>query len=398
MITQKQLLVMSVAAGVNVANLYYNQPILNNIADDLEVSHLAVGNLPTLSQAGYGLGLFLVSPLGDKIDRKKLILILHFLLAATLVGLAFISNIYVLYILSLLVGLFSVSAQVIIPMAAVMGPEEKGKVVGTIFSGLLGGILVARTFSGYITEWFGNWHFVFGISAVLTLFCAYLIKISLPNIEPDFKESYPSLIKSSLFQLQRFSQLRQNALLIALVFGIFCSFWTTITFRLSLEPFNYNSDVIGLFGILAITGVLLAPKIGKLADKVDPIFTKLLAALMIAVSIFLIRWFEESLAAFIIATILLDIGVQAIQISNLAQIYTLDEKAHSRINTAYMSSMFLGGAFGTFVGVSAWETGHWNYVTFQLLLWSFLSILVIVFSLSKRKKEKKDKFDIIDEN
>ncbi|WP_044416036.1 MFS transporter [Halarcobacter anaerophilus] len=386
MITKKQIFVMSIAAGVNVANIYYNQPILNNIADDLKVSHMTVGNLPTLCQAGYGLGLLLVSPLGDKIDKKKLIIILHLLLAFSLLGLAFTSNIYLLYILSLLIGLFAVSVQVIIPMAAAMSPEKKGKIVGMIFSGLLGGILIARTISGYITQWFDNWHYVFGISAFFVLLCTFAIEKTLPNMQSHFNNSYFSLIKSSVLQLKRFSLLRRNSLLIALAFGIFCSFWTTLTFKLSQAPFNYESDIIGLFGILAIAGVIFAPKIGKLADRINPFFTKFLAVLMLIISVLLIRWFDNSLLAFILATILLDIAVQAIQISNLTQIYSLDEKAHSRINTAYMSIMFLGGSIGTFVGVWAWQSGSWEYVTTQLLLWAFFALLILIYSLKYLRK------------
>lgn len=380
MITQKQLLVMSFAAGVNVANIYYNQPILNAIAKDLQVSHLAVGNLPTFSQAGYGLGLFLVTPLGDKVDRKNLILILHLLLSITLLGLAFSTNISILYFLSLLVGLFSAAAQVIIPMAAAMSPNQKGKVVGTIFSGLLGGILLARTLSGYITDWFGNWHYIFAFSAILVLICLFALAKTLPSMPIHFTKSYLSLLQSSLFQFKRFALLRQNTLLITLVFGIFCSFWTTLTFKLSLAPFSYDSDIIGLFGVLAITGVLLAPKIGKLADRIDPLFVKLLAVVLILVSVLAIQWFENSLWAYIIATILLDLGMQIIQISNLAQIYTLDQKANSRINTAYMSSMFVGGAFGTFIGVYCWQLGKWQYVSSQLLILSLLSLGVVLYS------------------
>ncbi|QDF28163.1 MFS transporter [Halarcobacter anaerophilus] len=386
MITKKQIFVMSIAAGVNVANIYYNQPILNNIADDLKVSHMTVGNLPTLCQAGYGLGLLLVSPLGDKIDKKKLIIILHLLLAFSLLGLAFTSNIYLLYILSLLIGLFAVSVQVIIPMAAAMSPEKKGKIVGMIFSGLLSGILIARTISGYITQWFDNWHYVFGISAFFVLLCTFAIEKTLPNMQSHFNNSYFSLIKSSVLQLKRFSLLRRNSLLIALAFGIFCSFWTTLTFKLSQAPFNYESDIIGLFGILAIAGVIFAPKIGKLAERINPFFTKFLAVLMLIISVLLIRWFDNSLLAFILATILLDIAVQAIQISNLAQIYSLDEKAHSRINTAYMSIMFLGGSIGTFVGVWAWQSGSWEYVTVQLLLWAFFALLILIYSLKYLRK------------
>jgi len=389
MISAKQIYVMSAVAGINVANIYYNQPILNIIAQELHVSALAVGNLPTFSQIGYGLGLFFVSPLGDKMDRKKLLLLSHFLLGLSLIGLSLAENIYVLYALSLLVGLFAVSAQIVIPMAAAMSGKDKGRVVGTIFSGLLTGILLARTLSGYITDWFGNWHVVFALSALLVFACMVTISKTLPRVEPNFSKSYASLLYSSLYQLKRFSLLRANALLITVLFGVFCSFWTTLTFKLSQAPFNFDSDIIGLFGVLAVAGAMLAPYIGKIADKVNPTFTKMLSVGMIVVSILLMKWFDSSLAAFIVATLLLDIGFQAVQINNLAQIYTLDESAHSRINTAYMSSMFLGGALGTFIGVYCWEHGGWELVTLQLLALSVVSLAIIIYSaLSKNSSEK----------
>lgn len=380
MITKKQIFVMSATAGISVANIYYNQPILNDIAKDLNVSHLAVGNLPTFSQIGYGLGLFFVSPLGDKIDRKKLLIILHLLLGLSLVGLSFINNIVVLYALSLLVGLFAVSAQVVIPMAASMSGKDKGRVVGTIFSGLLTGILLARTLSGYVTQWFDNWHAVFALSAIFVFATIFFISKTLPNMEAHFENSYFSLLKSSIYQLKRFSLLRRNTLLIAVSFGVFCSFWTTLTFKLSQTPFNYDSDVIGLFGVLAVAGAMLAPYIGRLSDKIDANGIKLISVLMLIISVLLIRVFDTNLYAFIVAILLLDIGFQAIQINNLSQIYGLDEKAHSRINTAYMSSMFVGGSIGTFIGVLCWEKGGWNFVTLQLLILSFISLGIIVYS------------------
>jgi len=388
MISKNQIFVMSAVAGINVANIYYNQPILSIIAKELHVSTLAVGNLPTFAQIGYGLGLFFVSPLGDKMDRKKLLLLAHLCLGLCLVGLSFAENIYVLYALSLLVGLFAVSAQIVIPMAAAMSGKDKGKVVGSIFSGLLSGILLARTLSGYITEWFGNWHVVFAFSAVLVFACMMSISKSLPSIEPHFSKSYASLLYSSLYQFKRFSLLRSNALLITILFGVFCSFWTTLTFKLSLAPFYFNSDVIGLFGVLAVAGALLAPYIGKVADKINPSFTKLISVVMIIASVLLMRWFDTSLYAFIIATLFLDIGFQAVQINNLTQIYTLDESAHSRINTAYMSSMFVGGAAGTFIGVYCWEKGGWNLVTLQFLVLSVISLAIILFASSTKRVAK----------
>lgn len=273
-------------------------------------------------------------------------------------------------------------------MAAAMSGKDKGRVVGSIFSGLLTGILLARTLSGYVTEWFGNWHGIFALSSVLVFACMVGIAKTLPSIEPHFSQSYGSLLASCVYQLKRFALLRANALLITVLFGVFCSFWTTLTFKLSLAPFNFNSDVIGLFGILAVAGALLAPYIGKVADKINPTFTKILSIAMIVVSIILMKVFEDSLAAFIIATLLLDIGFQAVQINNLAQIYTLDEKAHSRINTAYMSSMFLGGALGTAIGVYCWEHGGWALVSLQLLSLSVIALTIILYSAISSKDAK----------
>ncbi|ADG92830.1 major facilitator superfamily MFS_1 [Arcobacter nitrofigilis DSM 7299] len=380
MINKKQIFVMSATAGISVANIFYNQPILNDIAKDLNTSHLAVGNLPTFSQIGYGLGIFFLSPLGDKMDRKKLIIILHVLLGLSLLGLAFINNIFGIYILTLMSGLFVVSTQVVIPMAAAMSGKDKGKVVGSILSGLLSGILLARTLSGYITEWFGNWHVIFGFSAILVFLMIIFISKTLPNMEVHFEDSYFSLLKSSIYQLKRFSLLRRNILLVAISFGVFCSFWTTLTFKLSQDPFNYDSDIIGLFGVLAVAGALLAPYIGKLSDTINANGIKLISVLMIIISIILIKVFDTNLYAFIVATILLDIGFQAIQINNLSQIFSLDEKAHSRINTAYMSSMSIGGSIGTFIGVLCWEKGGWNFVTLELLTLAVLSLGIIVYS------------------
>ncbi|MDX1808294.1 MAG: MFS transporter [Sulfurospirillaceae bacterium] len=385
MISKKQILIMSAAAGVNAANIYYSQPILNNIALNLNLSHGQVGNLPVFTQVGYGLGLFFLTPLGDMIDRKKLIVFLQISLVFTLFGMTIIDNINSLYILSLMTGLFAVAPQVIIPMAVSMSPNTKGKVVGTIFSGLLIGILIARTFSGYMAHWF-SWHTVYGLSALFVFLCIVLVQKTLPNIEPNYSSSYISLLRSTFVQMKRFALLRKVSLLGVFSFGIFSSFWTTLTFRLSEGPFHYSSGTIGLFGILAVGGALLAPKLGKLSDRVNPQLTKFLAVFTIIISILMIRWFDTYVLAFVLATILLDIGVQAIQINNFAQIYTLDEEAHSRINTAYMTSMFLGGSIGTFIGVKCWEFGGWNFVTIQLLSWSLIALIIVSSSYKSIKK------------
>ncbi|MEO6499224.1 MAG: MFS transporter, partial [Mucilaginibacter sp.] len=200
----------------------------------------------------------------------------------------------------------------------------------------------------------------------------------------QFTGNYGQLLKSTFAQVRRFAVLRKTALLGALVFGIFCSFWTTLTFHLSGAPFYYSSGVIGLFGILAIGGALLAPFFGKLADKGSPARLHLITVLMLIAGVLIIKLFPYNIISFIAAVLLLDIGVQATQVTNVATIYTLDAEAHSRINTVYMTTFFIGGAIGTLAGVQCWRMGGWAMVTWQMLVWGILALLVVVSSFRKQ--------------
>ena len=383
-ITKTQIAVMSIAAGICVANIYYNQPILGDIAKSLNVTTSHAGIMSVLAQAGYGLGLFFLTPLGDKVNRKKLILALMAALVAVLIGITFVQNFFWLCIFSLLTGLLGVAAQVILPMAASMDSKNRGRTVGIIFTGILVGILAARVVSGFIAEWL-SWRHVYGISAGMVLFSMGLIYFALPNVTPGFSGSYVNLLGSTLNQFKRFPLLRKTALLGALAFGIFCSFWTTLTLQLSGEPFNYKSDTIGLFGMLAIGGALLAPIFGKLADKGSPTRAQLFSIVLVLVGILLIKFYPFSVIAFVISVLLLDVGVQATQVTNVATIYKLDETAHSRINTAYMTTYFIGGALGSFVGIQCWNAGGWQSVTWQMLIWCFVALILILWGYRKRK-------------
>jgi len=383
-ITKIQIAVMSVAAGVCVANIYYNQPILKDIALNFKVTESRAGIISVLAQAGYGLGLFFLTPLGDKINRKKLIVALMMALVAVLVGITFVQNFFWLCIFSLLTGLLGVAAQVILPMAASMDSKNRGRTVGIIFTGILVGILAARVFSGFIAEWL-NWRYVYGISAGMVVVSTVMIQVALPNVSPGFQGNYASLLGSTLHQFRRFPQLRKTALLGALAFGVFCSFWTTLTFQLGGSPFNFKSDIIGLFGILAIAAALLAPLFGKLADKGNPARAQLIAISLVLVSIILVKFYPFSVIAFVISVLLLDVGVQATQVTNVATIYTLDETAHSRINTAYMTTYFIGGALGSFVGIQCWNAGGWQMVTWQLLIWCLLALGIVLLGVRSLK-------------
>ena len=373
---------MAVAAGICIANIYYNQPILKDIAISFGVGEREIGLVAVLTQCGFGLGLFFIVPLGDKIDRKKLILLLQAFLFSSLVGISVIWSLYGVYAMSLLIGLFAVAAQVILPMAASLETKNRGKTVGIIFTGILIGVLSARVFSGFISEHLG-WRYVYRFSALLVFSAALLIHFLLPNVHSPFTGNYGQLLKSTLQQLKRFALLRRTALLGALIFGIFTSFWTTLTFQLSGAPFFFHADTIGLFGLLAIGGALVAPVFGKLADRGNAVRSQLIMVSTITVGILLVKVFPYSLLSYIIAVLLIDIGTQATQVTNLAIIYGLDEKANSRINTVYMTSYFMGGASGTLAGVLSWINGGWQMVTLQLLIWSILALVLIVLGIQK---------------
>ncbi|MFN6538399.1 MAG: MFS transporter [Nostoc sp. EkiNYC01] len=376
-LTKVQVLIMAIAAGVCVANVYYNQPILKDIASSFGVSESEAGSISVLSQVGYGFGLFFLIPLGDKINKKKLILSLLACLFCLLIAMTFAQNIVEVWILSVAIGITTVSAQVILPLAASLDRVTTGQTVGNIFSGILIGVLGARVVSGYIAQWL-SWRYVYGFSAAMILIVTVLLNIYLPNVKNEFNGYYWDLLKSTLYQLKRFSLLREASLISALLFGVFCSFWTTLTFHLSGAPFNFQSDTIGMYGLVAIAGALMAPVFGKLADGGNSQRSLTLAVSMVIASLVIAKIAANSALAIAVAVLLVDVGVQATQVTNVARIYTLDAQSNSRINTVYMTTYFIGGAVGTSIGLFCWNIGGWNLVTWQMLGFTLLAFLIIV--------------------
>jgi predicted MFS family arabinose efflux permease len=373
-----QILVMALVAGVTVANLYYSQPILAEIAKSFGVGESEVGNIPVLTQVGYGIGLFLLTPLGDMINRKKLIITLDLILCLCLVGISLVGSISLLYAASLLLGIVTVSVQVLIPMAASLAPKDKkGASVGTVFTGLLTGVLLARVLSGGIAEWLG-WRWVYGISAMLILAMAALVFATLPDAPPHHAGSYLSLLRSTFKQVKRFPVLRRIALMGSFIFGGFSSFWTTLTFHLSGAPFHYRSDIIGSFGFLAVAGTLITPVFSRFIDRGNPARSQIFTIGIMILGVLTMALWPNAISAMVAATLLLDIGMQGTQVSNLAQIYGLDPTAHSRINTVFMTSFFVGGAIGSFAGVLCWGWGGWTLVCCQILVWILIALALAV--------------------
>ncbi|MHC5933529.1 MFS transporter [Nostoc sp.] len=376
-LTKVQVVIMAIAAGVCVANVYYNQPILKDIASSFGVSEGEAGSISVLTQVGYGFGLFFLIPLGDKINKKKLILCLLICLFCLLIAMTFSQNIIEVWILSIAIGIATVSAQIILPLAASIDRVTTGQTVGNIFTGILIGVLGARVFSGYIGEWL-SWRYVYGFSAVMILIVIVLLKIYLPNVENEFNGYYLELLKSTLYQLKRFSLLREASLIGGLLFGVFCSFWTTLTFHLAGTPFYFESDTIGMYGFVAIAGALMAPVFGKLADQGNSQRSLTIAVSMVIVSLVIAKIASNSALAIAVAVLLLDVGVQATQVTNVARIYTLDAQSNSRINTVYMTTYFIGGSVGTSIGLLCWNLGGWNLVTWEMLVFTLLAFFIIV--------------------
>lgn len=371
--------IMAFAAGTIVANVYYSQPILKSIADSLGQAESAVGKLAMLAQIGYGVGMFFLLPLGDKVNRKRLIIGINLLLILSLLLLANCNHLETLYVISFFVGVFSTPAQILLPMAATLSKDNRGKNVGIVFSGILCGILGSRMLSGWITDHWG-WQRVFESSAFLIAFSTALLVFFLPEVPIKFRGSYTSLLRSTLALVRQYKTLRQAALLGAFTFGIFCSFWTTLTFHLSGSPFHFSAATIGLFGIIAIGGALVAPYFGKLADKGQVFKNLYITVGLVMASVLAMLLFPHAIWVLIAAVFFLDIGVQATQITNFTRIYALDEEAHSRLNTVYMTTYFIGAGVGTLFGLISWTYGGWTFALLQMLVWSGIALSIVFVS------------------
>jgi len=373
-IDRKLVWVLAVACALTAANLYYIQPLLADIAHSFVVSDSTVGSIATLSQLGFALGLLLIVPLGDFFNRRNLIVVALLGVTISLLAMAFAPSILFLAIASFIVGITTVVPQVIVPLAASLAhPHERGRVVGAIMSGLLIGILLARTVSGFVGAAFG-WRTMYWIAAILMLALALALRLLLPGEQRRPHVSYPELLRS-LWELFRTEPIvREVAVFGGLMFGAFSVFWVTLVFFLGTPPYHYGSEVAGLFGLVGVVGAVAASTVGTLSDRMNPriITGFMLGAVLLA---FLAFWLTgQWLWGLIIGVILLDLGTQGTHISNQARIYALNPAARSRLNTLYMFFYFIGGSLGSILGAYGWSIARWNGVC-------FVGILMVVVAL-----------------
>jgi predicted MFS family arabinose efflux permease len=375
-------LLMAATAGLVVANIYYNQPILNDIAATFKVGPAAVAWLSTATQLGYAGGLLLVVPLGDGMDRKWLIIGSTLVSSAILIVLPVSPNLPCILGASFALGFASVAPQLMVPYAAGLVPGPgRGKVVGTVMSGLLIGILLSRTLSGLIGSKL-SWQAVYWLAGGVMFVLAFILWTALPSEPPHESVSYGRLFASLPKLLRSEPIIRRHSILGALGFGSFSAFWTTLAFYLQSRPQHYGPDVAGMFGLLGVTGALVAPLAGHLGETWAPRHVNGLFFFLIMLA-FVVMLFSEKNTLIIlgVGVLLLDAGAQGSQIANQGRIYTLDAGLHSRLNSIYLVSYFIAGSIGSFVGAQAWAIGGWNGVCATGIL---LSVAALVFLWTER--------------
>lgn len=347
---------LAAAAGLAVANIYYSQPMLGLMQAELGAG--SVGFVPMATQLGYALGLFFLVPFGDIAERKRLILSQFALLVAALAAAALAPSGMLLLLASLLIGVGATAAQQIVPLAAHFAPDHRrGAIIGMVMSGLLCGILLSRTLAGFVAAHAG-WRTMFLLAIPLALAAMAWLGLALPQSRGSQRLSYPGLL-ASLYRLWReLPQLRVAAITQALIFGAFSVFWTILALYLQQPRFGLGSEAAGLFGVLGVVGVLAAPIAGRLADKRGPCLVVVLGSLLALFS-WAIFGLWPSLPGLMLGVILLDFAMQAVLISNQHIVYALNPDARARLNTLFMTSMFLGGAAGSMGSMIVWLQGGW---------------------------------------
>ncbi|WP_137009547.1 MFS transporter [Aquitalea aquatilis] len=350
---------MTVATGLAVAGNYYAQPLLPEISRSLGISAASAGSIVTTAQLGYALGLLLIVPLGDMLERRRLIISMMLLATAGLLISASANSMSQLLLGTALAGVCSVVAQVLLPLGASLAAEaERGRVVGTIMSGLLTGILLARTVAGTLAD-LGSWHTVYWCGAAGMLLMTVVLARQLPVSRVGNGLSYPQLLRSVLSLFKEEASLRLRGLLGAMAFATFSVMWTSLAFLLSAPPFSFSNSTIGLFGLAGAAGAMSANIVGRLSDRGHgPLATRLSLGLM------LLAWLPlalapHSIAALLVGILLLDLGVAGCHVSNQGAIYRIRPEARNRLTSAYMTSYFIGGAVGSLA--SAWAYGHWGW-------------------------------------
>lgn len=382
-LTKGVLWLMTVSSCLVVANNYYNQPLLGDIAKEFGVSEAIANRVATATLFGYASGLFLLVPLGDMFQKKRLIIGDFILIILSLLAFTFSPNIIVMAVSGFFIGLSSVVPQMFVPLVAQLSdPKERSRNVGIVMSGLLVGILGSRVFSGLVGNSIG-WRSVFYIAAAMMALLWLLIIFYLPDIKPTFFGTYKGLMKSIVVLIKKRTDLRIAALRGALSLASFQAFWTTLTFYLERPPFTAGSNVAGLLGIVGIGGAISASYVGRIADRTDKNIIITVSTILMIAAWVLFGFTAIGYIGLIVGIFILDVGLQSIHVTNQSIIFSRDEDATNRLNTVYMTCYFIGGSIGAYIGGVAWGYFGWLGTVFSGII--FVVLLLLIHLISSKK-------------
>jgi predicted MFS family arabinose efflux permease len=359
---------LGLACAIGVSTIYYNQPLLLEMGRTYGVSAGRTGFVATVTQVGYALGLLLFVPLGDVLERRALMMRMYGAVAVALLLVALAPNLSLLIVGSAVIGLLASVTHIVLPIAPdLVDDAGRGRAIGIVMTGLLLGILLARTFAGWVSSLFG-WRWVFGLAAVMSAVFVPLLLKKMPKLPPKQDLSYGAAMRSlwTLFRTQPL--LRESCVMGAMVFASFSCFWTTLAFLLD-RHYGLGAGVAGTFGVVGAAGALVAPVAGRLADRKGSRWVISIGVALLAGS-FGLLWVQERLqmgmvlhlAALVVGVVVLDLGAQMVQVANQTRIFGLVPSARSRLNTVYMTVYFSGAAVGSALATMAWVRWEWNGV------------------------------------
>jgi predicted MFS family arabinose efflux permease len=384
-LSRTDVLLMAICTGLIVANIYYCQPLVILVAREFNLTESRAGTTTYLTQAGYALGLFLIVPLGDMFERRRQILIITAVAVAALLMAAFSNTFLLLQIACVLIGASSIIPQLILPMAANLTSDKKrGPTIGIIMSGLLIGILASRAVSGSIGFLWG-WRTMYFIAAGICSLLLLLMAKRFPQSKPTFNGTYKALMWSMWHYIKTQPVLRERSIINFLAFAVLSAFWTTMVLFLANPPFSFQTLQIGLFGIAGAAGALAAPFVGKLSNGQNPRKNIITGLALQLISIAAFYFTASHLYLFVAGIILIDIGQQAIHVTNQTRIYALIPEARNRLNTIFMSFSFVGASIGSAFGLWLWDIGQWPIFCLGIALVVTLNILIYNFYSNKMK-------------
>lgn len=386
-LTAPIVLLMSVASGLAVASNYYAQPLLHTISQQFSLSTATAGSIVTVAQLSYALGLVLLVPLGDMLERRSLIVLMTLLSAGGLLISAFAPSIAFLMIGTAVTGMLSVVAQVLVPFAATMAaPHERGRVVGTVMSGLLLGILLARTVAGALAD-IGSWRTVYWVAAILMLMMSGVLWRVLPRYKSPTGLSYLQLLGSIVHLYREEPLFRARSLIGAALFGSFSMLWTPLTFLLSSPAYGYSNTTIGLFGLAGAAGAFAANRVGRLTDRGLGNMATLAGLLLLLGSWGFIAFGQVSVLALLVGILIQDLAIQGVHVTNQSAIYRLKPEARSRLTAGYMTSYFIGGAAGSLLSSYIYAHSGWSGVVWAGAMVGGIGLLYGAFAKGARIPE-----------